>query len=181
MNRGPITRFAQEGAACRLPQGPITTTVWSVKASGIHRLLALALAVWLPFCCCQARAVASAVLDGRTTSAGACMGDRPACCRARVAHSDETTAPTDDGRSSSQPCERCPSCLSTKDRAPAPPAPELDRDTVGQPDPVLCAVPSAEEHQPGARAEANPTTFRGDPPWRVAGRRALERHQTLVI
>jgi len=152
-----------------------------VKPSGIQRLLALALAVWLPFCCCHARAIAASVLGGQGTTAAASPDDRPACCRARVERAEAGPGSTAERPCPGEPCERCPSCLSTKDRAPSPEAPEIDLDTVGRPDPVVTALPGTHDELSCVGPDAETVGFRGAPPWRSAGRRALALHQTFVI
>ncbi len=156
-----------------------------VRTSPAHRLLAAFMALWLPFCCCQARAAARtlvhAVHDG--DAAAPCrVDDLPPCCRAAQEPAgdccDEGPGP-DRSPAAPAPCSDCAACGALKAKAAAPEVPEIEHDSVGVVDAALLAVPQTDE--PGARADAASRPCANAPPWKPGGRAALALHATLVI
>ena len=164
-----------------------------------RQAILLFLAAWMPFCCCQARAVAQAIAAAqrpdRVEAPGAgccgagpaapvpacCRTDRettPACCQTVDADTDaparccggEDGAPADHGN--------C--CSACKDRV-APPAPAdalHDAAELNALATMLLAEHAEAVRAAGHAAPAAPDT---GPPPRPAGRAALERHSILVI
>jgi hypothetical protein len=157
-----------------------------VRIAPAHRLLAAFLALWLPFCCCQARAAARTVvhaMHGDPQAAACDPGELPSCCRGepeRDAGCCDDAAPGSGGAPvQPDPCEDCAACGAVKAKAVAPDAPTVEHDSVGTKDVALCTppasdagpVPSAGARWPHANA----------PPWRPGGRTALALHARLVI
>lgn len=159
----------------------------AVRTSPAHRLLAALMALWLPFCCCQARAAARTVAHAMHAGgeAVACVDDVPACCRAEIAPdadccgNGERGADDADTSSAPAPCDDCAACGSLKAKAAAPAVPGVEHDSVGVPDAALSAVPASDEAvATGARASW-PRAHA--PPWKPGGRSALALHARLVI
>jgi hypothetical protein len=159
-----------------------------VRIAPAHRLLAAFLALWLPFCCCQARAAARTVVHAVHGEAQATACDRselPPCCRDEGAPAGDSCCggDEDDGPvgepGGSAPCGDCAACLSVKVKAIAPDAPPVERDSIGTVDATLCALPASEAAPAEASGQAWPHA--NAPPWRPGGRTALRLHARLVI
>ncbi len=162
-----------------------------------RQAILLFLAAWMPFCCCQARAVAQAIASAQgpdrveTLGAGCCGAVRsesvPACCRAdreaapACCDSVDTDAPARCcGGEDGAPADHGNCCSACKDRV-APPAPAdalHDAAELNALATMLLAEHAAVTRAGGHAAPAAPDT---GPPPRPAGRAALERHSILVI
>lgn len=174
-------------AGISLARDPDAAYNHRVRTSPAHRLLAALMALWLPFCCCQARAAARTVVHAMHAgdATAACEVDVPACCRAERAPAAECCGNADagvheaDAPPAQAPCDDCAACGSLKAKAAAPGVPDVEHDSVGAPDLALCAVPAAD-------AQATPGTHASwpsahAPPWKPGGRSALALHARLVI
>lgn len=174
-------------AGISLARGPDAAYSHVVRTSPAHRLLAAFLALWLPFCCCQARAAARTVVHAMHggDATAACVDELPACCRAEAAPADGCCGIGDadvhdgDAPPAPAPCEDCAACGSLKAKAAAPGVPGVEHDSVGVPDVALCTLPASEARAtPGAHASW-PRSHA--PPWKPGGRSALALHARLVI
>jgi hypothetical protein len=167
--------------------------------SRLHQFLATFMALWMPFCCCQVRAAAAAVVhagQGTSVSEQAEDSKLPPCCRAKAARGkpqavsahpatssccDEDGAAQDTAKDNGHGKSKGSCCTSCKERV-LPPAPvTIDHDAVGTIDFVATAV-LAEGTLGLARPAAAPLARRDTgPPRAPAGRQALALHSTLVI
>lgn len=158
-----------------------------VRTSPAHRLLAALMALWLPFCCCQARAAARTVVHAMHAggAAAACDAEVPACCRAEPAPvadccgNGKQDADDADTSSAPAPCKDCAACGSLKSKAAAPAVPGVEHDSVGVPDAALRAVPASDLAVATGARTSWPRAHA--PPWKPGGRSALALHARLVI
>ena len=191
--RGPADRPPNAPTPARHPpgglslaHGPIAAYNHPVRTSPGHRLLAAFMALWLPFCCCQARAAARTLVHAvhGGDAAAACGDDAlPPCCRAAQEPAEgccgDGTGPSDRSPAEPAPCSDCAACGVLKAKATAPEAPAIEHDSIGVADAALLAVPAPEA--PSARADAASWPRANAPPWKPGGRAALALHATLVI
>lgn len=163
----------------------------------LRQSLLLLLAAWMPFCCCQARAIAQVIVHAQHVPAGA--DGLPACCRAaqeaprtccrgmegpdaadRPAADDRPATGRCCGGEDGAPADHGNCCSACKDRV-APPAPAdalHDAAELNALATMLLAEHAEAVRAAGHAAPAPPDT---GPPPRPAGRAALERHSILVI
>ena len=166
--------------------------------SRLHQFLAIFMACWMPFCCCQVRAAAAVVAHaGHSTTASEHADDSttPPCCRAEA--SNDTAPAESDHHASGGCCDDddaadaahgkpkgtcCVSCsVSCKERV-LPPAPvTIDHDEVGEIDFVSTAVLADTGFGLDPCAAALLARRDTGPPRAPAGRQALALHSTLVI
>jgi hypothetical protein len=154
-----------------------------VRLTAPQRLLAAALAIWMPLsCCCQAMALARTAVAAVSATAGADeTGDCAAasCCSAREPAVEHRTSDEPGDERSTPPCDQCPACASAKSKAPPPSIPDIDHDEVGRDIDWLGA--SATDREAMALRIDRRAWSGADPPWRPAGRCALARHARLLI
>jgi hypothetical protein len=154
-----------------------------VRLTVPQRLLAVALAIWMPLsCCCQAMALARTAIAAVSATAGADeAGDCSAtsCCSARDSDVEHRTSDEPGQDRSPPPCDECPACAAAKSKAPPPTTPDIDHDEVGRD--IDRLVASATDPVPAARTVDVRSWSGADPPWRPAGRCALARHARLLI
>lgn len=162
-----------------------------------RQAILLFLAAWMPFCCCQARAVAQAIAAAQrpdrveAPGAGCCGAGRaaqvPACCRAdreaapACCESVDADAPARCcGGEDGAPADHGNCCSACKDRV-APPAPADALHDAAELNALATMLLA--EHAEAVRAarHAAPAAPDTGPPPRPAGRAALERHSILVI
>lgn len=148
-----------------------------------QRILVAFMACWLPFCCCQARVAANALVHlSHTQEAECCTSD---CCGSGCCDSQE--AADHDGccggdGSGTQDRTKGSCCVLCKERALPPATPSaVDEVSASAVDFVATAL-LADSTTAGAERRA-PAGHRSDggPPPRPSGRRALCVHSVLVI
>lgn len=154
-----------------------------MRLTAPQRLLAAALAIWMPLsCCCQAMALARTAVAAVSETAGAGDADDCAtasCCSARESIVEDPAATDPGDKRSTPPCDQCPACASAKSKAPPPSIPDIDHDEVGREIDWLGA--SATDLEATALRIDRRAWSGADPPWRPAGRCALARHARLLI
>lgn len=154
-----------------------------MRLTALQRLLAAALAFWMPLsCCCQAMALArTAVAAVRETAGvdGASECAAASCCSARESAAECRAEDEPGSDRSPPPCDECPACAAAKSKAPPPATPDIDHDEVGRD--IDRLVASATDPEPAARTVDSRSWSGADPPWRPAGRCALARHARLLI
>ena len=150
----------------------------------LHQLLVTCMALWMPFCCCQARAIADVAMSAARTPATEASETNAAnqhhCCHAQPsdllpgtsdgAHSSHDPVTTDDG---------C--CIPCKERALTAVSIDIEQDTIGEIDFVGTAIRAVAldacqitDTTPTARHDTGP-------PRAPSGRQALALHSTLLI
>jgi|LauGreDrversion4_2_1035121.scaffolds.fasta_scaffold15201_2 hypothetical protein len=154
-----------------------------------HRFLVAFLSAWLPFCCCQVRGAAQAVVHlshetetaqgddccSRGAAKDACCdgdADEGACCDSAAGEDSSDRAPATKGN--------C--CIACKVRALPPVAPDsvdlVASATVDFVATALLPSPDAGAHASSPSSACPDAT---GPPPRPAGRDALSAHSILVI
>jgi hypothetical protein len=163
----------------------------------LRQSLLLLLAAWMPFCCCQARAIAQVIVHAQHVPAGA--DGLPACCRAAqeaprtccrgTDGPDAADRPAADDRPATGRCcdgeDDAPAdhgncCSACKDRV-APPVPGGSIDFHAELDALATMLLLQCEDRGLSGAAPRPAAPDTGPPPRPAGRAALERHSILVI
>ena len=159
-------------------------TVNSPMRTRLHQLLVTCMALWMPFCCCQARAIADVAMSAASTPATAASETSAAkqrhCCHAQKsdvlpgtaadAHSSNDPVNTDDG---------C--CIQCKERVLTTVTIDIEHDTVGSIDFIgtaIRAISLTEHDAPRATPAVSHDT---GPPRAPSGRQALALHSTLLI
>ncbi|HAQ67498.1 MAG TPA: hypothetical protein DCR70_07185 [Phycisphaerales bacterium] len=150
----------------------------------LHQLLVTCMALWMPFCCCQARAIADVAISAARTSATEASEANAAkqhhCCHAQPndvppgaspdAHSSHDPVTTDDG---------C--CIPCKERALTTVTIDIEQDTIGAIDFVGTAI-LAVALNACQITDTTPTVSNDTgPPRAPSGRQALALHSTLLI
>ncbi len=150
----------------------------------LHQLLVTCMALWMPFCCCQARAIAEVAISAARTPATAASETSAAkqhhCCHtqsedvlpdtAAGAHSSHDPVKTDDG---------C--CIQCKERVLTTVTIDIEHDTIGSIDFVGTAI-RAISLTAQVAPRATPTISHDTgPPRAPSGRQALALHSTLLI
>ncbi len=150
----------------------------------LHQLLVTCMALWMPFCCCQARAIADVAMSAARTPATAASENSAAkqrhCCHNQTsdvlpgtsadAHSSHDPVKTDDG---------C--CIQCKERVLTTVTIDIEHDTIGSIDFVGTAI-RAISLTAQAAPRATPTISHDTgPPRAPSGRQALALHSTLLI
>ena len=140
-----------------------------------RQILLLFMAAWMPFCCCQARALAQMIAHApHGASAGCCTGEAPSCCR------ESTEDDCCGGGDEDPPADHGNCCPTCKDRV----APAAAPDTIDHA-PKLDALGTMllAEFADAAQGDAHTASAERDtgPPPRPSGRDALSLHSILVI
>ena len=118
-----------------------------------HRICALLIACWIPFCCCTLKA-AMVMANGSEFDGGQMMS---CCCSSQdtcTENSGEEPAPAQEG-----PCTDC--CLKVSPDAPT--TPNLSIDEIGRELPSIEAVTTIRSHHPGTGL-THPQLTPPDPP-----------------
>lgn len=149
----------------------------------VHRILVAFMTCWLPFCCCQARVAANALVhlshaEDAECGASDCCGS--GCCDSRESADHDDCCGSDEGSTSKRTQGSC--CVVCKERALPPAVPsavdELSASTVDFVATALLADAPAAGADRHAPAHDRPD---GGPPPRPSGRLALCVHSVLVI
>ena len=152
--------------------------------SRLHQLLVTCMALWMPFCCCQARAIAEIAVSAAQAPATAASENGAAkqrhCCHTQAsdvlpgtstgAHSSHDPVKTDDG---------C--CVQCKERVLSTVTLNIEHDTIGSIDFIgtaIRAISLTAHDAPCATPTARHDT---GPPRAPSGRQALALHSTLLI
>ncbi|RLT00667.1 MAG: hypothetical protein DWI19_00925, partial [Planctomycetota bacterium] len=113
----------------------------SLMRTRLHQLLVTCMALWMPFCCCQARAIADVAISTASTPAASetSAAKQRHCCHAQKsdvlpgtaadAHSSNDPVNTDDG---------C--CIQCKERVLTTVTIDIEHDTVGSIDFIGTAI-----------------------------------------
>jgi hypothetical protein len=158
-------------------------TVESPMRTRLHQLLVTCMALWMPFCCCQARAIAEVAVSAAHTPATTATesgATKHHCCHSQAsdvlpgtstgAHSSHDPVKTDDG---------C--CVQCKERVLSTVTLDIEHDTVGSIDFIgtaIRAISLTEHDAPRATPAVSHDT---GPPRAPSGREALALHSTLLI
>jgi hypothetical protein len=150
----------------------------------LHQLLVTCMALWMPFCCCQARAIADVAISAARTSATEASETNAAnqhhCCHAQPsdvrqgaspdAHSSHDPVTTDDG---------C--CIPCKERALTTVTIDIEQDTIGAIDFVGTAILAVALNACQITDTTAAVSHDTGPPRAPSGRQALALHSTLLI
>lgn len=183
----PVASFwrpsVPDPAKALLAFAPVADTVSEPMRTRANQLLVAFLVIWLPFCCCQARAAAQvlahAALQSETERAGAATRQSPrhSCC------SDEksTERPSCCDTSKVPAKDSCSNCITCKERVLPAAMPEINHDSIGAIDMVaMLTAPIGVTVELRTRTHAGAAYDTG-PPTRPAGRIALALHSRLVV
>ena len=137
----------------------------SSSMSILHRIIAVLIAAWIPFCCCTLRGAAAVVQTGETPIVGSCCGNtsRGLCEDDR----DSGQEQENDGH-----CTTC--CIKVAPEPPTEWAPELELGTIPAFEGVIQVVPTPENPFRSGMLRARAP----DPPpsWTL-----LEQHALLLV
>lgn len=151
----------------------------------LHQLLVTFMALWMPFCCCQLRAVADIAITATHEQSSLPDGAQPKKHRAHCCESDDE--PVNSSNSSSAHTPGAPTktdkgcCVCCKERALSTSSIDIDHDLIGSIDFVGTAVRVVESTTQQAPRTLPNFGHDTGPPRAPSGREALALHSTLLI